>query len=208
MLALEYATCAGHNHRLMTCSMTHYMTAQYIVYMTSQSVDSVAALEQDFDSYLADLETTQDLDRWLDSLIRYCEQTKESADERWAEVIRCSRLHPLFQVIQGCPYHRALSRSRGLSRRRRVILDMIYHLDSGIEESATALSSRVVASDVFDADRQKRDSCESVRERKHELVRQIHRVADSKLSTRMLAIACGHLQEAADVECEVAACAN
>jgi hypothetical protein len=160
----------------------------------------VDTLEQVFDAYLADLETTHDLDCWLDSLMRYCEQTKESAAEGWPEIVRRSRLHQLFQVIQECPYHRrAFEKPRGYPG-DAVMLDMIYELEGGIEESARLFVTKR-GLQLFHA-YQRRDSCESVRERKRELARQIHRAADSKRSTQILAIACGHLREVMEVERE------
>jgi extracellular factor (EF) 3-hydroxypalmitic acid methyl ester biosynthesis protein len=151
--------------------------------------------------YLTELANTQDLDGWFARLFQFCEQTKESAGEGWSDVVRRCRLHPLFEVIQECPYHRrAFEKPRGYPGDAG-LLDMIYDLEGGIEEADRAtVTDRGLR--LFHA-YQRRDSCESVRERKHVLAKHIHQVADSKLSARILAVACGHLREAAEVERKV-----
>lgn len=158
-------------------------------------------IQQDLDRYLTELASTPDLDGWFDGLFKYCERATQSTAEGWSDVIRCCRLHPLFEVIQECPYHRrAFAKPRGYPGDAGM-LDMIYDLDGGIEGAVRAgVTARGLG--LFHA-YQRRDSCESVRERKRVLAGHIRQAADSKVSARILAVACGHLREAEEVERDV-----
>jgi SAM-dependent methyltransferase len=155
------------------------------------------------DAFMNLPKSDSDTDQWLARLIEYVNGLKQALDQtHWSEWIARARTHPLLSLLHKDPYHRrAYLKPRGYAG-DAVMLDMIYSGYDGIptpdKKSLCGIGRKIFA--AF----QRRESCESIRERKSELTRQIIKTSKDTNKARVMSLACGHLREVNNLPLDVA----